>query len=86
MAEPSNRQAVNLSFAWLGALVALVYCVEQIVLANTHLASIEGVALMLGNAVVLIVLQRQEGRPWAVRALCFALGSSCTIITALAIS
>ena len=86
MAKPSSTQAANLTFAWLGALLALVDCVEHNVPAHTPFASIEEIALMLGTAVVLIALLRQ-GRPsWAVRILCFALGSSCSIITVLAIS
>ena len=87
MAKASNTQAANLTFAWLGALLALVNCVDHNVSAHTHFAYIRGMAVTVGIAIVLVALLRQEQPSWALRAaLCFALGSSCSIITVLAIS
>ena len=86
MANSSKAQVANLTFAWLGALLALLYCVEQDVPAHLPFASIGGIALTLGIAIVLLALLRRDRPEWAIRSLCFALGSSCSIITVLAVS
>jgi hypothetical protein len=65
-------------FAWLGALLSILYCVEHDVHA-TRLALVP----MLMIATLLLAALRQVDLRWPERALCFVLGSSCSLITFL---
>ena len=81
-----KTQAVNLTFAWLGASLILPYCVKHDVLAHVPLTSLERITFFLGIAAMLIAFLKLGWPAWVARSLCFALGSICTIITVLATS
>ena len=86
MANPQKTQAVNLIFAWLGASLALLYCLKHDILAHVALTSLERITLFLGIAAMLIAFLRRGCPAWVTRPLCFTLGAVCSIVTVLATS